>query len=60
MLFKKRFNKRLALEVITEAILFSQDIQYIRGLCAMAQELGLISKNEAADLVAAAEKNIHN
>lgn len=63
MLFKRRFNRQIALEVITEGILLStcaNDAAYVKGLCAMARELGLINKKEFADLTAEAERKIHN
>lgn len=46
MLLKRRLSKRVAEEVITEAILNTRSMAYINGLLHMAYELGVISKSE--------------
>ena len=54
MLFKRKFNKGIALEVITEGILFEcssmSGAEYVTGLCVMARELGLLSQKEYTEL----------
>ena len=54
MLFKRKFNKGTALEVITEGMLFQCDsmhgASYVDGLCTMARELGLLTQHEYAEL----------
>ena len=53
MLFKRLFNRGMAIEVICEKMVMEcdtiADATFINGLCTMARELGLISQNEYAD-----------